>query len=75
MSQYPIMLLRVRTFVPIAGWLLLAAGTVMIAATTAADFRLGGMGLFISQKGELARQPLWLFCLRLHVVAGMVCLM
>ena len=68
------MSLRVRTFVPIAGWLLLAAGTVLIAANSVADFGPGGEGLFISQKGELARQPLWLLCLQLHVVAGTVCL-
>jgi hypothetical protein len=64
-----------RSILKLAGWLGFLAGCVLLLSNTFIDFRPGGEGVFIEQKGEAGRQPLWLFSLRLHVVAGSICLL
>jgi hypothetical protein len=64
-----------RSILKLAGWLGFLAGCVLILSNTFIDFRPGGEGVFIEQKGEAGHQPLWLLSLRLHVVAGSICLL
>jgi hypothetical protein len=54
-------------------WLALANTTALLVSDSIIDFRPGGTGVFISQKGPAAT-PVWVACLYLHVVAGAVCL-
>ena len=56
-------------------WGALLAGTLLILENSVADFGPEGRGVFVAQKGEIGQQPLWQFSLRLHVVAGIVCLL
>lgn len=64
-----------RSVLKSAAWLGFLAGCVLILGNTYIDFRPGGEGVFIEQKGEAGRQTLWLFSLRLHVLAGAICLL
>lgn len=64
-----------RSVLKSAAWLGFLAGCGLILLNSYIDFRPGGEGVFIEQKGEAGRQPLWLFSLRLHVVAGSICLL
>ena len=57
------------------GWFFYLAGALLILANSIADFGPGGEGLFIGQKGAIGHNPVWLLCLRLHVAAGLVCLL
>lgn len=56
------------------GWAALLVGTLLILQNSLRDFGPGGEGIFVDQKGEIARQPLWRANLIIHVVAGIVCL-
>jgi hypothetical protein len=56
------------------GWAALLAGALLITENSLRDFGPGGEGIFVEQKGEIGRQPLWSFCLHVHVAAGIVCL-
>jgi uncharacterized membrane protein len=64
-----------RSVLKPAAWLGFLAGCALILNNTFIDFGPGGEGVFIEQRGEAGRQPLWLFSLRLHVVAGSICLL
>ncbi|MEK7951036.1 DUF2306 domain-containing protein [Luteolibacter soli] len=57
------------------GWVALLAGALLITQNSLSDFGPGGEGIFVEQKGEIGRQPLWIVCLYVHVVAGIVCLL
>jgi hypothetical protein len=57
------------------GWAALLAGALLITENSLRDFGPGGEGIFVEQKGEIGRQPLWSFCLHVHVAAGIVCLL
>ena len=57
------------------GWVALLAGTLLITQNSFRDFGPGGEGIFIGQRGEIGRQPLWTSCLYVHVAAGVVCLL
>jgi hypothetical protein len=57
------------------GWAALLAGALLILESSLRDFGPGGEGIFVEQKGEIGRLPLWSFCLHVHVVAGIVCLL
>ena len=57
------------------GWAALLAGALLITQNSLRDFGPGGDGIFVEQKGEIGRQPLWSFCLYVHVAAGIVCLL
>ena len=57
------------------GWAALLAGALLITENSLRDFGPGGEGIFVEQKGEIGRQPLWSFCLYVHVAAGIVCLL
>ena len=57
------------------GWAAFLAGALLIMENSLRDFGPGGEGLFIEQRGELGRQPLWKGCLIVHVAAGIVCLL
>lgn len=61
-----------RSLLKSAAWLGFFAGCVLILTNSFIDFRPGGEGVFIQQKAETARTPLWLLSLRLHVVAGSI---
>ena len=65
------MILRI---LPWLGWLAYFAGCVLILDNSIADYRPGGTGFFIAEKGEVATDPVWRFSLHLHIVAGLVCL-
>jgi hypothetical protein len=59
-------------------WILGAAfvaGSLLIIDNSLRDFGPGGHGIFVGQKGDIGRQPLWRACLNLHVAAGIVCLL
>lgn len=56
------------------GWLCYLAGALLILQSSLAEYLPGGTGVFISQKGELGENLFWLTNLRLHVLAGVVCL-
>lgn len=64
-----------RSVLKAAAWLGFLAGCALILSNSFVDFRPGGEGVFIEQKGEAGRHPWWLFSLRLHVVAGSICLL
>lgn len=57
------------------GWAAFLAGALLIAENSLRDFGPGGEGIFVEQKGEIGRQPLWSLCLYVHVAAGIVCLL
>lgn len=56
-------------------WVALFACVALIVENSLRDLGPGGEEAFIRQKGETGQQPLWQFSLRLHVVAGIVCLL
>lgn len=64
-----------RSAMKLAAWFGFLAGSVMILDNSFTDFRPGGERVFIEQRGTAAGQPLWLFSLYLHVVAGSICLL
>jgi hypothetical protein len=57
------------------GWAAFLAGALLITESSLRDFSPGGEGIFIEQKGEIGRQPLWKGCLHVHVAAGLLCLL
>jgi len=63
------------TVIRCIGWVALLAGTLLITQNSFRDFGPGGEGIFIGQRGEIGRQPLWTSCLYVHVAAGVVCLL
>ena len=60
-----------RSVLKSAAWLGFLAGCVLILGNTYLDFRPGGEGVFIEQKGEAGRQPLWLLC-HSHIISSKV---
>jgi hypothetical protein len=58
-----------------AAWLGFFAGCLLILDNSYRDFGPGGEGVFIAQKDEAARTPLWILSLRVHIAAGAVCLL
>lgn len=67
----PGMLLRGVQFL---GWFLYLAGCLLILSNTVADYRPGGFGIFIFQKGEFGESLVWRTSLYIHIVGGMLCL-
>lgn len=57
------------------GWVAFLTGALLITQNSLRDFGPGGEGIFIEQRGEIGRQPLWKGCLYVHVAAGIVCLL
>lgn len=55
-------------------WLLYLTGCVLILSNTITDYSPGGLGLFISQKGEIGGNSLWLASLYIHIAGGLLCL-
>jgi hypothetical protein len=64
-----------RSLLKSAAWLGFIAGCCLILVNSFIDFRPGGEGVFIGQKNEAARTPLWILSVRLHVAAGSICLL
>jgi hypothetical protein len=56
------------------GWAAFLAGALLITENSLRDFGPGGEGIFVEQKGEIGRQPLWKGILIVHIAAGIVCL-
>ncbi len=63
-----------RLILNILAWLGFLAGTLLILSNSLADYRPGGTEIFISQRDPSTVGPLWLISLRIHVLAGCVCL-
>ena len=57
------------------GWAAFLAGALLITENSFRDFSPGGEGIFVEQKGEIGRQPLWVFSLYVHVAGGIVCML
>lgn len=57
-----------------AAWLGLLACTGLLGANSIEDFRPGGTGIFVQQRGAEAT-PAWLVLLYIHVLAGGICLL
>lgn len=55
-------------------WLLYLAGCLLILTNTLEDYRPEGLGLFISQKGEIGETLLWRTSLYIHIAGGLLCL-
>jgi len=58
-----------------SAWLMFLVGTFLIVRNSVIDFGPAGEGVFIDQRPSMHGRPLWLLCLRLHVVSGIVCLL
>jgi len=58
----------------ILAWLGFLAGSLLIIANSFADFGTNGEEIFISQRDPSTVGQVWLFSLRIHVLAGCVCL-
>lgn len=58
-----------------AAWLGFFAGCLLILDNSYRDFGPGGEGVFIAQKDDALRTPLWILSLRVHIVAGAICLL
>lgn len=65
------MSLRILTWL---GWLGYLAGCLLILENSIADYRPGGAGLFIHEKGPVGEDPWWRASLHLHVAGGLACL-
>lgn len=65
------MLLRAWQWI---GWLAYLAGCLLILENSVADYRPGGSGIFISQKGEIGHDPFWRASLYAHIAGGLLCL-
>ena len=59
---------------PWLAWLAYLAGCLLILENTVRDFRPGGDGVFIEQRGAIGENPIWLTTLYLHILAGLICL-
>jgi len=55
-------------------WLAYLAGCLLILNNSIQDYLPGGLGLFISDKGEIGRSALWRGSLYVHIVGGLICL-
>lgn len=56
------------------GWLAYLAGSVLILMNSIADYRPGGYGLFIFEKGLIGENPVWRTSLYTHIIGGLICL-
>lgn len=66
------MLFRILSW---TAWLGYLAGCLLILENSIADFRPGGAGLFIAEKGAVGEDPWWRASLHLHVTGGLLCLL
>ena len=55
-------------------WLVYLAGSLLILMNSIADYRPGGTGLFILDKGEIGRSLFWRTSLYIHIIGGLICL-
>jgi len=55
-------------------WLVYLAGSLLILMNLIADYRPGGDGLFILDKGEIGGSLFWRTSLYIHILGGLVCL-
>lgn len=63
-----------RLLLNILAWLGFLAGTLLILSNSLTDFAPGGEEIFITQRDPSTLGPLWLFSLRIHVLAGCISL-
>jgi len=55
-------------------WFLYLTGSLLILTNSVLDYRPGGLGLFIFQKGEIGESLIWRVSLYVHIVGGVICL-
>ena len=55
-------------------WFLYLAGCLLILSNTVADYRPGGPGIFIFQKGGIGESMVWKTSLYIHIAGGLLCL-
>lgn len=55
-------------------WLAYLTGSLLILMNSIEDYRPGGIGLFIFQKGEIGESPVWKTSLYIHILGGLLCL-
>ncbi len=55
-------------------WFLYLTGSLLILSNSVADYRPGGLGIFIFQKGEIGESLIWRVSLYVHIAGGLLCL-
>lgn len=66
--------MRIPAVIQWLAWLAYLAGCLLILQNSLADYRPGGMRLFIQQKGEVGESMVWRSSLYFHVIGGLICL-